>query len=108
MTGPYGVVLVKLSTEIIIGCEVPKVIAVNLLPRINTLPDDQRHIDHMLRPWCVIMIAVDEDILEGLKLPACPFLHAESDLIVYIIVQVIEIADCLVYLIPEEDRPLED
>lgn len=100
--------LVELGTEVIIGREVPEVIAVYLLPRVDALPDDQHHIDHVLRPWCKIVIAVDEDILEGLELPACPFLHAEGDLIVNVIVQVIEIADCLVDLISEEDCALED
>lgn len=100
--------LVELGTEVIVSSEVSEVIAVDLLPRIDALPDDQHHVEHMFRPWGIIMIAVDEDILQGLELPACSFLHAEGHLIVYVIVQVIEITHGLVDLIPEEDGPLED
>jgi hypothetical protein len=100
--------LIELSTEVIIGSEVSEVIAVNFLARIDAFPDDEHDIDHVFRPGRIIMVAINENILEGVELPAGSFLHTEGDLIVDVVIQVIESAHGFVYLVSEEDCGLED
>lgn len=54
------------------------------------------------------MIAIDEDILQGLEFPTGSLLHAEGYLIVDVIVEVIVVSDGLGDLVAEENCGFED
>ncbi len=99
--------LIELSTQIIIDRKVSEVITVYFLTRIDALSDNEHNIDHVFRPGCIIVIAIDEDILKRVKLPTSTLLHAKSDLIVDVVVQVIKTTYRLIHLIPKEDCGLK-
>lgn len=89
------ILFVEFSTQIEVRGEMSEAVAQNLFASVDTFPDEKQHIDHCLRPWGEIVIAVDEDVLQRLKLLLGSFLHAKGDFIVDVVAEVIERSDGL-------------
>ena len=69
--------------------------AKNFLTLINTFPNNQKYISHIITPWCKSTIAIHDDILEWLKTLLIPLFHPEADLVVDVILELIVVPDDL-------------
>ncbi len=55
--------LIEFSAEVIVRCEMAKIIAVYFLPRFYAFSYEEHDIDHKFRPRRKAMISIDEDVL---------------------------------------------
>ena len=83
---PYFVVFVKFGAKVEVGCKMTESMAQDLLSVINTPPDEQKGIGHIITPWCEGRIPVNKDVLKGHKLMLVPLLDSKRDLIVDIVI----------------------
>lgn len=102
------ILFVEFSAQIEISGKMSESVAQNLLPRVNAFPDEKKHIDHYLRPWSKIVIAIDKDVLKRLKLLPRSFLHAKGDFVIDVIAKIIESSDGLDYFISVVDCIFHD
>ena len=80
-----------------------EIITVNFLATFDTFAYDEHDVDHEVRPRGETVVAVNEDILQGLELPLCSLLHPECYFVVDVVIEVIVGTNSFVDLIAEED-----